>query len=82
MGCHDRSVHNRAARTARSFDEIRSAVARWDRASGGSWTAEEIDDVAVFLNQTYYSYPCPAGVCKAEQASNEASAPVRAPHRR
>jgi len=72
-GCHDRSVHNRAARTASSFDEIRAHVARWNKEVRGSWTAEEIDDVTLYLNQTYYSFPCPPRVCKAEQGSSGAS---------
>jgi len=67
--CHASSVHNREARKANSFDNLRAQVLRWSAESGGSWTAEEIDDVAQYLNQRYYGLPCPQRVCRANQAS-------------
>ena len=72
--CHDRSVHQRNPRAARSFAEIRSFVVRWDRELGAVWRDEEIDAVSRYLNDRYYHYPCPPGVCKSERAQ-----PPRAP---
>lgn len=67
--CHATSVHNRSVRSARSFDALRVQVLRWSAEAGGSWTAEEIDDVALYLNQRYYRFPCPPGKCKDHQAA-------------
>ncbi|UCE31149.1 MAG: cytochrome c [Burkholderiales bacterium] len=69
VGCHSESVHRRESRKARSFDAIRAQVARWDAAQGGVWKSEEIDDVAVYLNDSYYGYPCPAQICLEQKAA-------------
>lgn len=70
MGCHGTSVHNRDARRATDFAGVRAAVARFAREAGGVWEPDEIDDVAAYLNQRYYRYPCPPEVCKvAKQAA-------------
>jgi mono/diheme cytochrome c family protein len=67
--CHASSVHNRSARKAKSFDALRAQVLRWSDEVGGSWSGDEIDDVTLYLNQRYYRFRCPRGVCKANQAS-------------
>ncbi len=67
--CHASSVHQRSARKAKSFDGLRAQVLRWSTEVGGSWSADEIDGVALYLNRRYYRFPCPPGVCKADQAS-------------
>jgi mono/diheme cytochrome c family protein len=67
--CHASSVHQRSARKAKSFDGLRAQVLRWSTEVGGSWSADEIDDVALYLNQRYYRFPCPQSVCKADRAS-------------
>lgn len=66
--CHESSVHSRAVRSARTFDHIRAFVSRWDRELGQIWTIEEINEVARYLNERYYHYPCPASVCRGKQA--------------
>ena len=63
--CHSQSVHHRTARAARDFTGVIDQVRRWDRNLGASWTADDISDVAVFLNAEYYKYPCPAPLCSA-----------------
>lgn len=65
--CHDRSVHTRAARTAKSFAQLRARVANWDRQTGGLWRDEEIDSVVRYLNERYYHFPCPAQVCRTDR---------------
>ena len=64
LGCHAESVHARAKKAARSFDEVRAWVARWNATLALDWTAEEIDDVTLHLNNRYYRYPCPPTVCR------------------
>ena len=63
-GCHDRSVHARKSRSATDFEAVRAWVARWTETLRTGWSADEIDDVARYLNGAYYRYPCPPTVCK------------------
>lgn len=67
--CHTSSVHKEDARKAKSFDDLRAQVLRWSAEAGGSWSANEIDDVTLYLNQRFYRFPCPQIVCRADQAS-------------
>ena len=67
--CHASSVHQRSARKAETFDALRAQVLRWSAEVGGSWSADEIDDVTLYLNQLYYRFPCPQSLCKANRAS-------------
>ncbi|TXH47068.1 MAG: hypothetical protein E6Q93_28755 [Burkholderiaceae bacterium] len=66
--CHDRSVHARDKRAAKSFAEVRAQVVRWDRALGALWRSDEIDVVTRYLNHRYYQYPCPREICGTEGA--------------
>jgi mono/diheme cytochrome c family protein len=67
--CHERSVHQSSARKAKSFEALRAQVLRWSAQAGGLWSADEIEDVTLYLNERYYHHPCPQTVCKADQAS-------------
>lgn len=67
--CHSTSVHLRETRKATSFEGVRTQVARWNTELGGAWSADEINDVTVYLNNHYYFYPCPESVCRSEQAA-------------
>ena len=62
--CHSESVHGRAKRVAADFADVRRWVSRWSDNLGLRWGEGEIDDVSVYLNDTYYRYPCPREVCK------------------
>jgi hypothetical protein len=64
IACHDRSVHQRESRKAADFAAVRREVERWSGNIGGEWRAEELDAVAVFLNERYYRYPCPPALCR------------------
>jgi hypothetical protein len=75
-GCHADSVHSRAKRVAADFGAVRGWVERWGRDLKLGWTAEEIDDVAVYLNDTYYRYPCPPTVCKVISRANPAASGI------
>ncbi len=67
--CHESSVYKQDSRKAKSFDALRAQVLRWSAEVGGVWTADEIDDVTLYLNQRYYRFPCPQTLCRADQAS-------------
>lgn len=64
LACHAESVHARPKRVARDFEDVRAWVARWNTTLKLRWSAEEIEDVTLYLNTTYYRYPCPPTVCK------------------
>jgi mono/diheme cytochrome c family protein len=64
IGCHDRSVHQRESRLAQDFPSLRAQVIRWNANIGGEWRSEEIDQVAAYLNDRYYKFPCPPEICK------------------
>jgi mono/diheme cytochrome c family protein len=59
--CHTKSVHGRENRAARNFDEIRAWVTRWSSTLVLGWSADEIEDVTLYLNNTYYRFAMPAG---------------------
>lgn len=69
--CHDRSVHNRSARKAKTYGGIRKEVTRWDGALGGGWGKEDIDDVTRYLNETYYKFRCPETVCREQSTMSK-----------
>ncbi|QJR14182.1 cytochrome c [Usitatibacter palustris] len=62
--CHEKSVHGRVKREAKDFNAVRAWVERWNASLALRWDGEEVDDVAAFLNNTYYRYPCPPTICK------------------
>jgi hypothetical protein len=64
--CHTQSVHSRSPRAARSFDGIRNYVKRWSQVTAAQWTADEIYEVTVFLNERYYKFDCERDDCRHE----------------
>lgn len=62
-GCHNDSVHNDNSRKARNFEEARGRVADFSAQLKTGWSGAQVDDVAVYLNERYYSFPCPAQLC-------------------
>jgi mono/diheme cytochrome c family protein len=77
VGCHDKSVHQRDARKAKSIEGLRTQIKRWDAYMGGAWRDGEVDDVATYLNDAYYRFPCPPSICPEKKAeSGSVSPPV------
>lgn len=62
--CHAESVHGRAKREATGYESLRGWVRRWSGNLGLKWTAEEIEDVTVWLNGRYYRFACPPEACR------------------
>jgi mono/diheme cytochrome c family protein len=73
--CHTESVHGRSKRVATDFGEVRGWVNRWNENLGLRWGNEEIEDVSVYLNKTYYHYTCPPQVCKAVSLAPRSATP-------
>ena len=63
MLCHAQSVHGRAKRVARDFEDIRAWVDRWNNTLELRWGKAEVDDVTVYLNTVYYRFACPVTIC-------------------
>lgn len=62
-GCHNESVHNDSSRKARNFEAARARVADFAGQLRVNWTTAQTDDVAVYLNDRYYGFPCPPKLC-------------------
>jgi cytochrome c553 len=54
--CHDERVYTRADRRVTTLDGLTKQVRRCEQSLGLKWFDEEIDDVAAYLNQTYYHF--------------------------
>jgi mono/diheme cytochrome c family protein len=54
--CHESMVHIRGAHKAKTYEDIQYWVGRWTQELKVKWSADEIDDVVQYLNQTYYHY--------------------------
>lgn len=61
--CHSQSVHGRAQRDARSFGDVLAYVVRWNSQLGIGWRKEDINDVARYVNDTYYGFNCEGPAC-------------------
>jgi mono/diheme cytochrome c family protein len=54
--CHNPSIHTRPDKIIFSKKALRNRVEFCEGNAGLSWTSQQIDDVAEYLNQTYYKY--------------------------
>jgi mono/diheme cytochrome c family protein len=80
--CHTAQVHWRDKRLVKTWDELRFQVSRWQGISGLSWSTQEIDDVAAYLNRTFYDMPCPQPGCgSAGLSSRQIISPALRPSR-
>lgn len=60
LSCHSTSVSRRESRIAKSHEELRRQVLRWQGATGTAWTREEVEDVTAYLNAFYKFDGAPA----------------------
>ena len=54
--CHESNVHIREVQAARSLEAVRTQVERWQAVLKLEWSAEDVGDVAEYLNATWYHY--------------------------
>ena len=52
--CHDEHVYTRPDRRVTTLDGLNNQVRRCEQSLGLKWFDEDIDDVAAYLNETYY----------------------------
>jgi len=57
MGCHDDSVYTRQDRKISTLDGLQKQVQRCELTLGLKWFDEDVDDVAAYLNDSYYRFP-------------------------
>jgi mono/diheme cytochrome c family protein len=56
MSCHEATVHTREMRHATSLADLRKWVSTWSFHASLDWTSEEIDDVADYMDRSYYHF--------------------------
>jgi cytochrome c553 len=56
MSCHDDSVYTRADHKITTLDGLQKQVRRCELTLELQWFDDDIDDVAAYLNQTYYKF--------------------------
>ncbi|MGB1801148.1 MAG: c-type cytochrome [Gammaproteobacteria bacterium] len=54
--CHDETMYTREDRAINNFDELHKRIRNCEIMTDMTWFDEEIDDVAAYLNQTYYRF--------------------------
>jgi cytochrome c1 len=52
--CHSEKLHQRDKTVVKSMADLRDMVARWARETKRSFTLDELEDVAAYLNQSHY----------------------------
>lgn len=54
--CHESLVHIRGAHKVKNYQDIQYWVGRWATELNVEWSADEIDDVVNYLNQSFYHF--------------------------
>jgi len=54
--CHDERIYTRPDRRVTTLDGLNKQVRRCELSLGLKWFDEDINDVAAYLNQTYYHF--------------------------
>jgi mono/diheme cytochrome c family protein len=52
--CHTEKLHGRDRTVVKSMADLRDQVARWAKQTKRSFTLDELEDVALYLNQSHY----------------------------
>ncbi|HTQ01261.1 MAG TPA: hypothetical protein VMN56_18235 [Casimicrobiaceae bacterium] len=57
VACHTKEVHWRDRRLVTDWQSLAAQTRRWQRNAGLGWSDEDIDEVARYLNETFYHFP-------------------------
>ena len=52
--CHGEKLHHRDQSIVRNMADLRDQVARWAKQTRRSFTLDELEDIALYLNQSHY----------------------------
>lgn len=58
--CHTTQPHWRDKRLVKQWSDLVAQVERWENVARAGWTPQEIQEVASYLNATFYHLPCDA----------------------
>lgn len=58
--CHDSVAYRRENKVAKTYEEVRAQVSRWQTNTSLRWSDEDIENVTSYLVKTYYNTPCPS----------------------
>jgi mono/diheme cytochrome c family protein len=58
-GCHYERVHDRLRTEVKDLSDLRDMVARWAPQTKGSFTLEQREDIAQYLNESHYRIGLP-----------------------
>lgn len=64
--CHDTEVHWREKKLATNWSALLEQVNRWQKNLSLEWNSSDIDDVAGYLNETYYHFSIFTGKAPSE----------------
>jgi mono/diheme cytochrome c family protein len=59
-GCHYERVHERLRSNVKDMADLRATVWRWSRSGRRSFSVDELDDIAAYLNTSHYRFALPA----------------------
>ena len=65
--CHTAQAHWRDRSIVPDWQGLLHQVTRWQTIAGQRWRAEEIEDVAAYLNRRFYHFACPLPGCAADK---------------
>lgn len=65
ISCHTTQVHWRDSGLAKDWITLKGQIDRWQKTIGQRWTFDQIDDVARYLNSSFYKFK-PEGATRAE----------------
>jgi len=55
-GCHYERVHQRMRSDVRDLADLRDTVARWAAQTKRSYTLDELESIAQYLNESHYRF--------------------------
>lgn len=64
LQCHTTGIYKRPQPTVKNWPELVKEVGRWQRELGQAWTAQDISDVAAYLNERFYNFQRPTEVSR------------------
>jgi mono/diheme cytochrome c family protein len=56
QACHSTLLHSGAKGRVKSLEELKSQVSSWSIHAAKDWSAEEVMDVTLYLNSSFYHF--------------------------
>jgi mono/diheme cytochrome c family protein len=65
--CHTTQAHWRDKSVVQDWPGLLRQVVRWQAVAGQRWRSDEVEDVAAYLNRSFYHLACPLPGCAADK---------------